>query len=315
MRRFNRNLCIPTYDRLNNVESVDEQLSSPVYDAGSGNVFVGEGWSSGNPASLASVKATSGALTVNSSTLGGAPIATPLVDSSAGKVYAFIGNDNSSHCPGSKSCSAVYQFPTSLTSSIEAYVGTGANSGSTAPQLYPGTFDNIYFSSSNNTGGLYVCGNTSAGPILYRISISSNTMASGTITPGPTLASAQTTCSPITEVYNTSSGTDHDWIFLSVQANGNASTSGTVCTGSCVYSYDVNSGTLSTTTKATDGITASGGASAIIIDNVVATTGASQIYTRNYRAQAVVVGPGAAPCRYRRPHFSSSSTNLRASDL
>jgi hypothetical protein len=117
-------------------------------------------------------------------------------------------------------------------------------------------------------------------------------MASGTITPGPTLASAQTTCSPITEVYNTSSGTDHDWIFLSVQANGNASTSGTVCTGSCVYSYDVNSGTISTTTKATDGITATSGASAIIIDNVVATTGASQIYYEELSSTTCSSGAG-----------------------
>ena len=110
------------------IESAAEELGSPVYDAGSGNVFVGQGWSSGNPASLASVKATSGALTVSSSTLGGAPIATPLVDSSAAKVYAFIGNDNSSSCTrvaGSTACSAVYQFSTTgLTSSLEARVGT-----------------------------------------------------------------------------------------------------------------------------------------------------------------------------------------------
>jgi hypothetical protein len=70
-----------------------------------------------------------------------------------------------------------------------------------------------------------------------------------------------------------------DWIFLSVTANGNK----TVCTGSCVYSFNVASGVPA---NATAGLTAPGGAGAIIIDNTVAGGGGAQVYYTTLSSQA-----------------------------
>lgn len=257
-------------------------LSSPVYDAGTGSggfVYVGSGWASGcaSPcSSLSRVNPSTGAFS-STAKLGGVAIAdAPLVDSSAQKVYVFIGNDNSSHCSGSSACSGVYQFSTAGTlsgSGVEAWVGTGSPSA-TPVTLYAGMFDNKYF--STGTGSLYVCGNTNGNPILYPVPISPTGMTSGAITAGPSLVSSSNsaTCSPITEVLNGS----NDYIFLSVTANGNIGFTGSnTCTGACVYSFNVSS-VLTSTSKALDGIAAAGGASAIIIDNTSSTTGASQVY-------------------------------------
>ena len=91
---------------------------------------------------------------------------------------------------------------------------------------------------------------------------------------GPTstsITSAAATCSPITEVLN---GTA-DYMFLAVTANGSLTASGAnKCTGACVYSFNLTT----STTVPIGGIAATGGASGIIIDNVVSNTGASQAY-------------------------------------
>jgi hypothetical protein len=83
----------------------------------------------------------------------------------------------------------------------------------------------------------------------------------------------------VTEVYNSSTGTDYDWLFLSVEAIGTITSSGSnSCTGPCVYSFNVQSSVPTTSTKATDGFGSTGGTSGIIVDNTVNNTGASQIY-------------------------------------
>jgi hypothetical protein len=161
--------------------------------------------------------------------------------------------------------------------------------------MYSGTFNNAYYTSSGGTGELYVCGNTGNGsnsegdPKLYGIPITSNAM--GTPSSGLTLTTAAAACSPITEVYNTNSGTD-DWIFLSVTANGNQTGSG--CTGSgCVYNFNVASGVP---TAATAGIAATNGASGIIIDNVVNNAGASQIYYVELGSSTTTCSSGTNGC-------------------
>src|SRR5208337_4939727 len=72
-----------------------------------------------------------------------------LVDSSAGKVFAFVGNDGSTACFPSNPRSAVYQFAANFTSGtgVKATVGLGG----TFP-LYAGDLDNAYYSSANGTG-------------------------------------------------------------------------------------------------------------------------------------------------------------------
>ena len=88
----------------------------------------------------------------------------------------------------------------------------------------------------------------------------------------------------------------HDWIYLSVTANG----AGTGCTGACLYNYAVTA-PLTTISNATTGISAAGGTSGIIIDNSVLTTsGASQIYYTTQNPQACggngTTGSGTGGC-------------------
>jgi hypothetical protein len=70
-----------------------------------------------------------------------------------------------------------------------------------------------------------------------------------------------------------------DWIFLSVDGNGNVAS----CTGACLYNYNVISGV--TSGAPTAGIAETGGTSGIVVDNLSTTqTGAEQIYFNNLGA-------------------------------
>ncbi len=284
------------------------KTTSPIYDSTSGYVFVGN-----TDAILYSVGSgnsgtTNGTIHSTSGTLGGAGAAiidAPLVDSSAGKVYAFVSNDTG----GSN---GVFQFATNFasgTTGTEEKVGTGA----TEYWIYDGTFDNVYYSSTGGTAGdLWVMGNTGStgGGNLYRIpigagsamgtpvaAISTLTHSTGTDYPWP---------SPITEYCNqtsvstpcgasggaTTGGTDY--LFFSVNrytltptGNKCSDTSG----DGCILVYSINTptntptfvGNAAVTTVARPGCWSTGG---IIIDNSVPAgtgtgelTGASEIYT------------------------------------
>lgn len=64
-----------------------------------------------------------------------------------------------------------------------------------------------------------------------------------------------------------------DWLFTSVEANGNA----TGCTGACIYNFNVIAGAASGT--ATAGLSAAGGTSGIVIDSSsMAITGDAEVY-------------------------------------
>jgi hypothetical protein len=269
-------------------------LSSPVYDSVSGLVFVGSARGATTGGQLHTVNASGTVLssaqlaTNNSKGLQDAVI----VDSTAQRVYAFVGSDNSTNCnltvtPGP--CGAVYQFVT--TSSISGLSGTrtqvGRGSLTANKPLYAGTFDNGYYTSAaaSPTGFLYVCGAVDLASYQYtmwRIPITANVMGAGVI--GPTMTSDQLTnasCSPVTEVFN---GTN-DLIFVSVPATGTA----TGCTSAgCIYMYNLTGITWNTATAATAGLAAPGGTGGIIIDNTSATVGASQVY------YSTVTSPGIA---------------------
>jgi hypothetical protein len=294
------------------VTTATVKLSSPVYDSGTGNVFVTTTYQQVNNsgARLAAVCAMSGCSGVSngnattaigtvtpSNVLGPTQTSSaacngpgtsgntndlrldaPMVDSTAGKVYAFVGNDGTGN-------SAVYEFSTTVDSShfsfhscgTKATVGTGSTTG---VPMFAGDFDNVYFTSasgSNPSGNLYACGNTSGNATLYQLRITNDTMAStGTLVFA--LSSASTTCSPITE--SDTGGTDR--IFVSVQSNGaagavNCPTGG----GGCVMAFNVPTtinGALPTGTSGTLGT--SGGTSGIVIDNnvVPGTVHTSQVY-------------------------------------
>jgi hypothetical protein len=191
-------------------------------------------------------------------------IESPIVDSTAQRVYAFVGGDNSSGTHA-----IALQANMTLLSSSSAPVGqSGAN-------LYAGTFDDNYYTSPP-TGFLYVCGYTAApsvaNPVLYRLGFAaSGKMNTAKDTSSLTLANSATStpCSPMTEL-RTASGKDE--LFFSVQNGCLASGGGT---GGCIMSFDITTGFPSASSAAR---AEAGGTSGIIVDNISAAAQASNIY-------------------------------------
>jgi hypothetical protein len=291
------------------------KLTSPVFDSGtSGNIFVADsgGFLYGVKASTGAIAMTSSKLTYASSAVG--IVDGPMVDSSAEKVYVFVGGDanttTTTGCdPGTAGfgCSGVFQFaagnatvptagticnPTSATAwpggtncGVESVYGT-ATTGT--PTMYDGSFDQIYYATTAGTAGhLWGCAPVAASkPRLSYTTIqaSGSLVSTGVVGVATTaigsLTSAAGTCSPVTEIYGSGGGTT-DYIFLSVSANGNVGTINTSpsCTTGCVYNFAVGNGvTLASPTQATEAIASTNGSSGIIIDNALSTTGESQIY-------------------------------------
>jgi hypothetical protein len=287
-------------------------LSGPVYDGGSGNIFVGDYLQntsstcalSGNPCGfLYSINASSAKVVGTSNRLDfiSGIVDSPLVDSSAGMVYVFVGADGesgvTSACGTDIPCAGVFQFPASFTngSGKEATVGAGFEF------MMSGAFDNEYFTSatpSTPTGHLYVVGNTgAANNTLYQISINSNVMST-TATAGPAVSDSYTAGGyfsaglQVTEFLN---GT-HDYIFLSVLSFGSPSGCTSSLNEGCVMGFDVTSGTISGSTAPTAAATEAGGTSGIIIDNSAALSGASNIYFTTLLNQLCPTSGGTGGC-------------------
>jgi hypothetical protein len=230
------------------------KLSSPVLDGVSGKVFVGSGFNGTSGTQLFGVNALTGAVTGTSAQLGkgNGILAGPVVDSSTGKVLAFVGTDNgTTSCfltPGMVSCSAIYQFPVNFTSGSgnKTVVSSGGNMGAVFT-LYAGAFDNAYYTSPNGTGALYVCGNVRGFATLFRLNVTAGVPSLGGF--GLQLGNngspnGNIPCSAISEVFNPSvnsgvnsggpQGTDR--IFLSTQGNSGSCTTGN---GGCIFSATV----------------------------------------------------------------------------
>lgn len=204
-------------------------LASPVYDHGSGNVFVGDAGGY-----FYSVSAATGAVTKSSQLDHGTGIvAGPLVDSTAEVAYVFSSNDGSTACAGGP-CAGVYRFAAGFTAgSAGAEVTVGASAATPKP-LYEGSLDSAYENSSNAAGNLYVCGDTGADPTLYQVQITSGAVL-GIVTPGPVLTTAATACSPVTDVLNpNATGGSAEFLFASVQTKG---TSTPCATGGCIMNF------------------------------------------------------------------------------
>jgi hypothetical protein len=271
-------------------------LSSPVYDNVDDLVFVGDASGYIYSVNSSGTSTKSVQVAVSPGIVDG-----PLVDITNGFVYATVSNDDSSTtatnaCDGntsSKSCNGVIQLPVGFgttTTFNESVMGIG-----TTNALYDGSFDNQYWASGTGTGNMYVIGNNATpAPKLSEIPISANVLQTGGACQGgfnkppnsnvvvcsvnvtnPITATGDAAAgSPLTEILNGA----NDYLFAGVTADGNT----TGCTGSggtngCVYSWNAAS-TLAAGTAATAGGTALGGTSGIIVDNVSATTGASEIY-------------------------------------
>jgi hypothetical protein len=106
---------------------------------------------------------------------------------------------------------------------------------------HTGAFDNNYFNDPT-TGYYYVCGPGTKGVTsLYRVGFTSNSgaIALGSVNGTPLKLTATSTsgnCSPLTEIYNASTTTPHDWLFLSLDNNGKTTGCGG---GSCVVSISL----------------------------------------------------------------------------
>jgi hypothetical protein len=198
-------------------------VSNPVFDPVSGLIFACQ-----YNSNLVSVNSTNGTATLSTTVTGGAGwdiSEGPIVDPSQEQVYVFVEDLNSA-----LSFNGVYQIPATFTASstpvtVEVGAGNGVSDEKDYKMLFGGGFDEAYLSTGK--GNLYVCGNTNGTPTLYQIAIGNVTagLMTTTVATGPVLASvANTQCSPVTEIYNTSaSGGPFDWIFAGVQASGNAS--------------------------------------------------------------------------------------------
>lgn len=294
--------------------NTNASLGSPVYDSVSGLVFVGDyaPYSSlSNCQLFASPNLCGYIYSVNSSgtvvqsgqlDYNVGVLDSPIVDSTTGMVYVFVGDDGTTNCtangfPGP--CAGVYQFPTGFTS---AATGTEAAVGTGYEFMMSGTFDNAYFTSSSPpTGNLYVVGNTGpANNTLYQIPISSGAM--GTPNAGPVVATNYTSGYysaglQVSEFYNTSAG-NHDYLFLSVlgfgQNNANIACPGQTVLIGCVMGFDVTSGVVSGSTAATGVLPEVGGTSGIVVDN--GAPGASNIYFSTLLNQMCTTSGGTNGC-------------------
>ena len=268
--------------------TANSRTTGPVYDFSSNKVFLGD-----DGGFLYGVDASTGTVT-KSAVLDSANgiFEPPVLDSTNGQIYIFAADD------AADGMTAVTRFPTSFangaTASQTINVGTGG-----ANRVHSGTFDNAFY--SGGAGHLYVCGNAGGNPTLYQIAVSSTGIL-GAVNTGPSLATAPTSCSPVTEVYNpNASGGAKDWIYASVRASG-ATAAPISCplAAGCVMSFDVTSGaalTPATNTVAT--AAAAGGTGGMVVDNTVglgALAGASQIYFSTLASGACTTSGGSGGC-------------------
>ena len=301
--------------------STDAALASPVYDSVSGNIFIGDYLANassncqpgiktaeGNCGYLYSVNASSESVVRSTQLDYNLGIYdSPIVDSSAGMVYAFVGADNSTSC-SSGPCAAVFQFPADFTAGA---TGVEAMAGAGYELLLSGSFDNQYFTSGDPPSGhLYVVGGT--GPennTLYAITISSNVMTAGSAAAGPVVATNYTsgyyaTGLQVTEFCNNgdnpctaSQGTDY--LFLGVLAFGsqfatNPCTSESISNG-CIMGFTVPAnGVVSSSATPNGTLEEAGGASGIVVDN--GASGASNIYFSTLLNQTCTTSGGTGGC-------------------
>ena len=222
-------------------------LTSPVYDSGSGNIFVGD--SSGHLSYVLDTNSTAGfcgsgsppclgALTRQVGSAG-AIVDGPILDGTTGFVFVVNGTDTLHN-------GTILQANIDLTSAVQFSIG-GTGPGGV---LYNGAFDQTYYNSSagNIAGFMYVCGKDPAQinkPAIYQLSFTSAGVLNSVGTPLPMNSTANNptlACSPVTEFNNTSlSPGSGDWIFFSI-GNGAANVAPIPITSNCRSSNDFTNG-------------------------------------------------------------------------
>ena len=202
-------------------------LTGPVYDSVSAHVYVGV--AGGATSYLAEIAPAGGSATLSHAIAGGTNdiSQTPIVDPTDHFAYVFVqGTTTNSIQQFSVGAAG---FASGASPAHTATFGTGGTN-----VLYLGDFDNNFY--TNETGYLYVCGNTGAAATLYRLPITAGAMGT-TVTAGPALTSAAAACSPATEIYNSAAtGGPHDWIFAGVTAHGSQQS---CAAGGCVLGIEI----------------------------------------------------------------------------
>jgi len=210
-------------------------LSSPVYDSGSQNVFVGDydGYLYSVSVNMATPVVTqSGELDFGAGIVEG-----PIVNSTDGLVYVFASSDGTANCDfGAVPCSAVYQLSTAFGSGDTGTEAEAGNSSGSPNPEYIGAFDSAYYNSVPPTGALYVCGQTGGTPTLYKIPITSGAMAaSGLLVAALATPSATAACSPVADVPNpNTTGGFSERLFVSVQ---NSSLATSCSSAGCILNF------------------------------------------------------------------------------
>jgi hypothetical protein len=251
-------------------------LTSPVFDDGTGRVFVAS--TSRRLYRVDSTIGSGGGGVVASAVLGNNGIDdSPILDSTTGNVYVFVRGDNTL-AAGRRA--GVYQFTTGFVGGTVNESQVGSNNTLPATAFYDGDFDNIYYSSADGTGSMYVCGNNASRTAIWRIPITAG--VPGAAVAGPTLTTANVACSGVTEFNNGAI----DRMFLSVTGSAITGTSGggaaincPTPSGGCIMSFDITTTTGWGVAKGTSATAAAAsGTSGIVVDNSSSADGASQIY-------------------------------------
>ncbi len=273
-------------------------LTDPVFDNGTGSVFVGSPFGT-----LKRVDATTGGTIAKTVQIAfsGANFESPILDETNGKLYLIVSQSDAVTTGQTMNASAVYTFPTTFTGIGTSYgTQTILSTSGAGTNVYSGAFDNQWF--LGHAGNMYVCAPTASNiSTLYQIAVS-NTGVLGTVSTGPALTTGASVCSFVTEFFNSNNtsvahpaGTD--LIFLSATAlNVMAAPVDCSTNTGCLMSFDVTSGAAITTSTGTVATRPeSGGTSGIIIDGSSASTGASQVYFTPLGSQTCGTG-GTGGC-------------------
>ena len=276
-------------------------LTGPTYDNSSGNVFVGSTngvLSAVKASTFSSVTATNqiGDLTSNcSGGLNNKLVDAPMVDSTNGWVYEYVTADATPN-------TVVVQLSTAgpFTTKNVVTLGNGdATCGSSGsfPTHMP-AFDSNYISGTITNGHIWVCGRqtgTLSEPVLWEIPTSGakgsiagvSAVQNGAANQVNEIRHAQ--CSPFTTVTNGAK----DYIFFGEGLNGDP----TYGPFGSFYGFTISGATA--TAISGSPITypsATGGTSAMVIDNVSSDAQASSVYFTTQAPSTTVCGVTSAYC-------------------
>ena len=245
------------------------QLSGPVEDFATGNVFVGcsDGFlygfnSTGTPLPTGGGSLFLGVGSANAP--GGGIVTPPIVDSSKGFVYAVTGTNGTN--------AALLQAKTSLASARRVGLGGAPGEDISLP-----AFNTAYFSSSTTSSwGLLACGYDTSGThtVLYIVSFNASEQIPVIALPASNqfqLASDVEACAPLTNFENVNVGPPFpptDWLFAGLS-------------GGSLFNFNLNGSTGSGFAGGftnIDSFTVAGGPSGTIPDNESADPQASSIY-------------------------------------